>query len=198
MRWLRARSLNEAVLFTDLRPCACGETSFVTATLPSHDDGVYTETLSGDCTGCGRSRTFTFELPLSELEVFDGEAYGGPNSSTLIDAGEWLALADLYAALAEERRADPGRPMFGESVEEELQALSTAVVATLAEVLKFLPPGADRAPESAFWSQPGRLSYELAPQRFTREALERQIAGAARRLGRPVDDTAGGVAAKHP
>ena len=38
-------------------------------------------------------------------------------------------------------------------------------------MLNFLPEGADAVPESAFWSQAGRLVYESSPDRFSRDAL---------------------------
>lgn len=39
------------------------------------------------------------------------------------------------------------------------------------EVLKFLPPGRESIPESAFLSRDGRLVYEAAPERLTRKQL---------------------------
>jgi hypothetical protein len=59
--------------------------------------------------------------------------------------------------------------------------LSSAVAAT-DEVLKFLPEGAPAVPETAFWSQAGRLVYESSPDRFTREGLVAGRDVSARRL----------------
>jgi hypothetical protein len=50
------------------------------------------------------------------------------------------------------------------------------------EVLKFLPPGSDDIPEEAFRSQPGRLLFELVPQRFGRARLTEELANQQRAM----------------
>jgi hypothetical protein len=40
------------------------------------------------------------------------------------------------------------------------------------EVAKFVPPGADAVPETAFWSDRGREEYRREPFRFRRSAID--------------------------
>ncbi|MFE0078764.1 hypothetical protein ACFWYW_58845 [Nonomuraea sp. NPDC059023] len=46
----------------------------------------------------------------------------------------------------------------------------------MAEALRFVPIGADRAPADAFWTPAGRTVHRENPERFTREALEADLA----------------------
>jgi hypothetical protein len=76
--------------------------------------------------------------------------FGGDTPSGLLDPGDWLAVAD---------RAD---------LADDLPLAAAA----LEEVLKFIPPGADRVPLAAFRGDAGRESHAREPGRFERAPLE--------------------------
>lgn len=175
-----ARTYDEAYLVMNLRPCVCGETELADRTSSAvtlgGEDG---ERFSGHCVSCGRHRRFTFRMRPTEPGEIDFEVrFGrGDEPSRLIDAGEWLGVAELYGQVAAERLAE-GEPV-GDDV-ASLHHLLVSAAEAVGEVLKFLPPDAEEVPEGAFWSPGGRQAYEIAPERFTRAAL-RNAEGAARR-----------------
>lgn len=83
--------------------------------------------------------------------------YGGPEPSELIDAGQWVWIAEKYAEMA----ARPGvEPATGRL---RLRAAMAAVL----EVDKFGHP----LPDSAFWTPLGRRLRAEQPDRFTKEAV---------------------------
>ena len=92
----------------------------------------------------------------------------GPEPSTLIDAGEWYLIFARYAEAgrAIEDRFLPGPPDL-ESAEQVYEWYSRAWGA-LGEVLKFVPPDVDEAPESAFWTPQGREIREQHGSQLTR------------------------------
>ncbi len=150
-----ARSNLEAHLYMDLHPCGCGGKD---ATRPSELFQQGTESFCRyrcRCGSCGRERTVVFRQPARPSLPSDGEWAVGSAPSELLDAGEWLLVADLEAT----DDAD---------AEQDMQAACAA----LNEVLKFLPPGADEVPPSAVWTDRGRALREQDPQRFTRSQLE--------------------------
>ena len=94
-------------------------------------------------------------------------AWGNATPSTLIDAGEWLAIADDFGARvpAEIHGLDGG--------EREAARVNLAKgIAAVEEVLKFVPAGADEPPQSAFFTPRGLGVYLDARDRFRRERLE--------------------------
>ncbi len=155
------RTSHEAHLHMDLTPCpACGEHRFDRAsavvTLPDGDLG---RRYAGRCAGCGAERAFTYRLPADPLGA--GAMYGGPEPSQLIDAAQWLQVADWYAGAvpaaphklpAEQRRVARGR--------------LAAAVAALDEVLKFVPPGTVHIPDWAVWTDGGRAARAADPDRL--------------------------------
>jgi hypothetical protein len=149
------RSREEADLYIQQRACVCGDIEFVAVGANVLDEGVMCLRIFGNCRTCGRQREFLFEQPPRPLKVTGQIQFGGPDSSRLLDAGEWLAVAEYYAKL------DPGT----------YKDLDTARAA-MEEVLKFLPAGVDRMPEEAFWSEKGRAVREREPARFRRARLE--------------------------
>lgn len=166
-----ARTYDEAYLFMTLRPCVCGEIELAdrssAAVSLGGEDG---ERFTGHCVGCGRHRRFTFRMAPAEPTEIDFEVrFGrGDEPSRLLDAGEWLGLAELYGQVATERLAE-GAPV-GDDVASVHHLLVSAAEA-VDEVLKFVPADADEVPEGALWSQGGRQAYEAVPERFTRAAL---------------------------
>jgi hypothetical protein len=174
-----ARSSHEAHLYMDLTACECGETRFPRAsavvTLPG---GELASRYTGVCAGCGRPREFVFRLA-EDAAPGDRIRYGGDQPSELIDAGEWLWIADRYARsvpAAPHRLPDPERG--------RARTRLSGAAAAIDEVLKFAPPQAALVPPAAIWTALGRSVYEREPGRFRvgrlnavrsayREALER-------------------------
>jgi len=84
---------------------------------------------SGYCTQCGAERSYTFRLPDEpRLSLERDVVFGGSEPSELLDAGEWLLVADLAAS----------RP----DGDDEDVALAAAAID---EVLKFVPPRSRRS-----------------------------------------------------
>ncbi len=143
-----ARSIAEARLFIGREPCAgCGAVGFAEPSrIVEHGERLGVA-CSGFCPSCGVQRTF--ELLLGEERV-PPLALGNAAPSSLIDAGEWLLLADDLAA-----RSDVGK-----------------AIAALEEVLKFYDTGAAEPPLSAFFTATGRAAYRADAGRFARFRIE--------------------------
>jgi hypothetical protein len=159
------RSRDEAHLYLDLHSCdECGsvDTAWVSSLVASGEPGGSGEVIvryAGTCGGCGADREFFFGLPEREVAPVGFPTFGGPEPSQLLDAGEWLWVAGLTADAAS-----------GEDPAEARWALAIAVAA-LEEVVKFIPPGQERVPEQAFWSEQGRRLRDAEPSRFTVDRL---------------------------
>jgi hypothetical protein len=141
-----ARTNLEAHLYMDLHPCPrCRTAEFERANEVIEEPEGLASRYRGLCETCGRPRVFTFRLPEVILPPTPGQPrYGDDEPSQLIDPGEWILVADWYA-----RSEVLGR-----------------AAAAVDEVLKFVPPGADEVPESAFWTERGRRAYLEEPGRF--------------------------------
>jgi hypothetical protein len=153
-----ARTRDEAWLFLDLTPCACGSTDAAWEHGTGMVDGELASCYDTTCPDCGAERKYFFGLPPRETGG-DYPNFGGPEPSQLLDAGRWLALADQLASML-----PPDDP------ETSAQALSIAAAA-VAETMKFIPPGEDAVPGDAFWTEEGRRVYDAEPGRFRRERL---------------------------
>jgi hypothetical protein len=147
-----ARTAAEAHLFMDLRPCRCGESAFDRRSAVVEVEGDLATHYSGACARCGAAREFLFRLPEEIPPPVAGAVrrFGGDAPSELLDAGEWLAVADDHAG-----RDD-----------------AATAAAAMDEVLKFLPVGADTVPDAALWSDRGRAVHAAEPGRFRRARLE--------------------------
>lgn len=157
-----ARTRDEAHLYMDLHPCQrCGSVDVTWKSGLRQAGGGFARAYSGACEGCGDAREFVFRLPEPGTVPASGGRYhfGGDAPSELLDAGEWLWVADLSASNV---------PVDDPTA--ALNSLSLAVAA-MDEVLKFIPPGADKAPDTAFWSERGRDVRAREPGRFDRERL---------------------------
>lgn len=145
---LPARSHAEAHLYMDLHPCRCGEplVGRQSSVVARGDDLVMVYT--GTCAGCGAAWRFEFTLPEEMIRPSNPPRYGGDAPSAIIDAGQWLAVA-------EHMRDEPG-----------------LALAAIDEVLKFIPPGQDRVPEAAVFTPDGRARYRSEPSSFQRSSLE--------------------------
>jgi hypothetical protein len=165
-----ARTNVEAHLYMELHPCeSCGETEFSpgSSVIVVGDD--LASRYAGPCPQCGNPREFTFRIPEEVLFPDEDEpVFGDDRPSELIDAGEWLWVADLIA------RNTPAEPEDGMTAGDRRQAfldLRTAA-AVVGEAAKFVPPEGEAVPASAVWSDRGRAVYEDEPGRFRRVRLE--------------------------
>lgn len=151
------RSSAEAHIYMDQRACTCGDIEFERVSAAMIDGGVLCSRYFGTCRTCGTQREFIFELPPTPHPIAGQKKFGGSDRSRLLDAGEWMAIAEYYAKL------DPGT----------FNDLDTARAA-VEEVIKFLPDGADRVPDDAFWSERGRAIRDREPGRFRRRDPQEQ------------------------
>jgi len=170
-----ARTNEEAHLYMELHPCVCGEADFEPTSSVAQVGGAWISRYTGWCTGCGRERAFEFRQPDDIAVPADGAWAPGTQPSELLDAGEWLLVADAYGSTG----SDPAglSPAQREQVRTDL----VAAAAALDEVLKFLPAGGDEVPPEAFRSARGRAVRDAEPGRFRRVRLEaaRQVYRAA-------------------
>lgn len=144
----RARSAYECRLYIELNPHGCGESTFHARSGVNRTKHGLVATYEGACPRCTTPRRFDFIL--DDHPTPPAPAYGGPSPSTLIDPGQFMIAAQEAAAADDQ--------------------LATAVAA-LDEVIKFIPPGQDRVPASAFTSVQGKAAYQSEPARFERVRL---------------------------
>jgi hypothetical protein len=151
-RVMTARSSLECRLYIELHPCSCGETRVPDQhRLVAGPDGL-AAVYDGPCTRCGAARSFQFLLA---DDIVPLDSFGGATPSSIIDAAQFLAVADAAA------RATPPDSQ-----------LMTRAVAALEEVVKLVPPGADRVPAESIHSVDGRAVYDREPGRFRKARLE--------------------------
>lgn len=169
-----ARTRDEAHLYMDLHPCeVCGAVDVDWAAALVDDGGRPARRYSGSCKGCGSARAFVFGLPPRPLlpDADDVVFFGGPEPSRLLDAGEWLAVADLCAkasAPAPDAPIGPDGVPVADRAGREALAIAAAA---MDEVLKFIPSGGTEVPDEAFWSEAGRDVRQADPGRFERGRL---------------------------
>jgi hypothetical protein len=152
--------------------CAAVEVDWAEALVDR--DGSPARRYHGTCPGCGQRREFVFALPDRPTPPRTGApvTFGAEESaSELLDAGQWVELADMMALAA---------GLTDVTADESRESLAIAV-ACLDEVLKFVPPGAGEVPPSAFWTDAGRRVRDRSPQRFRRADLEDRRADLAGR-----------------
>lgn len=93
----------------------------------------------------------------------------GLGNSLLLDAGDWVQLASVWARRALDAdlayRGDPGQDRA--VVEHNWEYARDAI----AEALKFLPDGADELPDEAFWTELGLRTHAQDRELFTRAKL---------------------------
>ncbi|MFB6720130.1 hypothetical protein ACFCV3_08230 [Kribbella sp. NPDC056345] len=154
-----ARTHDEALLWLERVPCdGCATTSMNWEHGLAQDDiGELVLAYDTECSSCGTDREYYFELPERETGL---GAFGGSEPSELIDAGQWLALADELAS-----RVPTDDPIA------RAERLGWAAAA-VDEVLKFVPVGEDDVPDWAFWTEDGRQTRDEQPGRFRRQRLE--------------------------
>jgi hypothetical protein len=155
-----ARTRDEAHLYLELHPCEdCGTADADWQYgLTEDDEGGLASSYAAICPGCGAEREYLFGLPQQQT-AGDWPHFGGPEPSEVLDAGQWLEVADLGArAVPDDGRAAATR------------VLSVARAA-VEEVIKFVPAGTAEVPEDAFWTDAGRRVRDAEPGRFRLDRL---------------------------
>jgi len=164
---VRARTFAEAYVYLELN----ADTSEPVDYAQPHEvrrvgDERHMEWTTPTAAGPERIRIVVPVPPPGEFER--AGRYGfGDEPSTLIDPGGWRTLevaADRQAAVV----------MQGDSTVEAFQlALEelSAAIGAVDEQVKFLPPGAERVPESAFFTVAGREVWTREPEAFVRTRL---------------------------
>ncbi|GAA4231718.1 hypothetical protein FHR32_004134 [Streptosporangium album] len=160
MAFAVVRSRDEAHLYLDLHPCKqCGsvETTWAMGSGSVEDESV--DRYAGTCDGCGAEREFLFGVPERPVIPAGYPAFGGREPSRLIDAGEWLWVADLTAGnVPADDRAEAHRTL-------------SVAAAAVEEVVKFIPPGEEEVPDDGFWSERGQQVRAAEPGRFQLDRL---------------------------
>ncbi|MBO4208614.1 hypothetical protein [Micromonospora echinofusca] len=186
---VRVRSLAEAHVHLDLRPCGCGSAGFPRdrMTVLVDDPDRLLVRYAGPCDGCGAPRDVVFELPPA-ADRSDGPAYlfSGPadGPSEALDAADWLGVAEGYGALADALLAAVEADVSGDAEgrwrdpqeRAAMVRLLAGAAAAVEEVLKFLPGQAPALPAAAFWTGPGRERYARQRDLFDRDRLTRWCA----------------------
>lgn len=161
---LVARSSPECHLYIELHPCTCGERVLdASHRLVSTDAGLGA-VYEGICPRCGTQRRFDFVL---DPEIPPGDRFGGARASSIIDPGEFLAVADDAA-----KRVPADLSRLDETQREAARWWLTRAVNALEEVIKAVPTTADAVPETAMFSELGKAMYAREPGRFRKLRLE--------------------------
>ncbi|MGH3680971.1 MAG: hypothetical protein ACRDT2_12085 [Natronosporangium sp.] len=162
---LVSRSTEESHLYMQLHPCECGEADFEWRErgLVQRDERLVS-VYSGECERCGRPRVFEFALVPEPAPP--APALGGDLPSSIIDPGEFWRIGEELA------RAVPADPaaLGDDEFYGAYDALAFAL-ASVDEVLKFIPEGADAVPPESFRSPAGRQLHARSPELFSRSRL---------------------------
>jgi hypothetical protein len=161
---LIARSSLECHLYIELHPCECGAARTAAQHRLESRDEALIAVYEGPCRGCTRLWQFAFAL---DPEIPPGRKFGGTRPSQLIDAGQFLAVADAAA-----RAAPTDAGALDDAGRHRTRALLLRAVAALEEILKFIPPGDDRVPAEALFSTAGKELFLAEPGRFRRSRIE--------------------------
>jgi hypothetical protein len=173
-----ARTLVEAYLYISLTASAAGlgddvprDVRAETTLTEGADAWTLRYTGSGDA-----PRIEVLVRYATEAEARQDDLRFGSGVSTLLDAGQWLQIAAVYA-----RRALREGLFFAQDPTGEDRYLSVVDGWELArdatvEAAKFLPADADEVPATAVWTEMGTSAREESPERFTRDRIESDIA----------------------
>lgn len=161
---LIARSSAECHLYIELRACECGEGRAPWKhQLESRADALVA-VYEGRCDRCTRPWAFEFTL---DPEVCPVGKFGGSKPSQIVDAGQFLATADAAA-----RAASGDASALDHLSRQRARALMLRAVAAVEEVLKLIPPDADRIVVDSLSSAMGKAMYLAEPGRFRKSRLE--------------------------
>jgi hypothetical protein len=159
MAFAVARTRDEAHLYLELNPCQdCGSIDAPWEHGIAEVDGELAISYAGVCPGCDAKREYLFGLPAKETRAVSWPTFGGPEPSELLDAGQWLDVADRAAGAVP---ADP----------EEAGRVLAVARAAVDEVIKFIPPGQDAVPDDEFWTPEGSRVRAAEPGRFRLDRL---------------------------
>ncbi|HEY3563013.1 MAG TPA: hypothetical protein VGL05_36360 [Kribbella sp.] len=159
MSFAVARTRDEAQLYLELHPCPdCGADDAPWEQALVEVDGELASSYAAICPGCSAEREYLFGVPEHETPVRGWPTFGGAEPSDIIDAGQWLDVADRAAAAVPTDPVEAGRVL----------AIAHAAVA---EVIKFVPAGADAVPEDEFWTPEGQAARAAGPGRFRLDRL---------------------------
>jgi hypothetical protein len=180
MSFAVARTRDEVQLYLELHPCPdCASVDAPWEQALVEIDGELASSYAATCPECSAEREYLFGLPTRETPVHGWPTFGGPEPSEILDAGQWLDVADSAAAAVPADPVEAGRVL----------AIAQAAVA---EVIKFVPAGWDAVPEDEFWTTEGQAVRDAEPGRFRLERLlvaRDTYAGMARELGTEVSGT---------
>lgn len=159
MAFAVARTRDEAQLYLELHPCPdCGSVDAPWEQALVEIDGEPASSYAAICPGCDAQREYLFGLPAQETPVRGWPTFGGPEPSQVLDAGQWLDVADTAASQVPADPAEAGKVL----------AVAQAAVD---EVIKFVPAGADAVPEDEFWTPAGQSVRDAEPGRFRLDRL---------------------------
>lgn len=161
-----ARTSAEAHVYMDLHPCTCGTAEFARDSAVIEAGPDLASRYTGVCPDCGAVREFVFRLPDRPAPPM-GEVDFGDGLSELLDPGEWLHVADRWAAAAPQPRSD----MPADEVRRGRQLVAGAAAA-MDQVLAAVPAGGEEVPPDAFATELGRQVWAAEPGRFYRDRLE--------------------------
>jgi hypothetical protein len=159
-----ARTPKESHLYIELHACECGERDVKHRShATGQGEGYWTSHYDLTCPGCGADREFVFRVPEWPLNV---RGFGGPEPSEIIDAGQWLIIADVAAGSV------PAAPSRAPRERDEQRESMQLAVEAFEEILKFIPGREPAVPDAAFWTPEGRAERDREPGRFRRPRLE--------------------------
>lgn len=174
---LIARSAIECHLYIELHPCSCGESLEPGRhRLESRERGL-AAIYSARCRRCVAAHRFEFAM---DDEIVPLGKFGGSKPSQIIDAGEFLAVADSAA-----KAVPTDVTRLDNEARHRARLLMYRAVAAIEEVLKFIGPDEEAVPREAITSTLGTALYGNEPSRFRRARLQavlREYQNAAARL----------------
>jgi hypothetical protein len=133
---------------------------------------------------------WTYRSPVGEITVpYASErssdqlgAHFGLGRSRLIDAAQWVSLAQLYGDRAiEDQLQYAGEPEPAPGDREHrtkryyVELSWELAIEAILQALEFLPEGADRIPDSAIWTAFGAGAVAEDPHLVTRARLEEDL-----------------------
>ncbi|GAA2832128.1 hypothetical protein [Kribbella solani] len=159
MAFAVARTRDEAQLYLELHPCPdCGSDEADWEQSLVRVNGELHSQYAAVCPGCSAEREYLFGLPEHETPVHGWPTFGGPEPSEILDAGQWLDVADRAASDVPTDPAEAGKVL-------------AVAYAAVVEVIKFVPAGRDAVPEDEFWTPEGQAVLAAEPGRFRLERL---------------------------
>lgn len=179
------RTVDEAHLYMDLHPCSCGSARFTRDSSLIDVDGDLVSRYTGECAECGTPREFRFRLIEVPTIAQRGPQYFGDERSDLLDAGQWLFIADRYAAAV---------PALPPDDPDEVQAAARRIgiaLEAMEQVLQFVDPDSQDIAPAALQSaqaqdilndqpgrfRPSRLAAVRESYRATTAEYQRALAG---------------------